>query len=66
MTVEEIQNLIKKAIFSGRQIVMNYTNAQSKIDSYKILSITSTWAEYFKTKAVRLSDCQSRFRKASR
>ena len=47
MNTEEAQDLIEKAIHSGRQMLINYTSSKGESADYKILNITSTSAQNF-------------------
>jgi len=55
MNVNQAQNLIKKAILSGNQIKIGYTNSKGVSDEYLILNITSAWKESFNTVAESVS-----------
>jgi len=52
MNTEEAQDLIEKAIHSGRQMLINYTSFRGESADYKILNITSTSAQNFNSIAM--------------
>ena len=49
MNIEEVQDLIEKAIFLSRQIKIYYTNEKGEGASYTILKITNTSENNFTT-----------------
>ena len=52
MTVEEIQSQIKKAILSGRQMALHYTDENGNQSFPTIEAITSTWSTLIRTRVI--------------